>query len=111
MHAETDMHGVDDMHLVGLTTGIVIRRTDGTLSTHTVSTATGETATIALTTPFADTATIEDLTTTRDVSASLVVSGDAGSEYRRCLVAGITADPNMRFSLTLVDEAPELVRG
>lgn len=111
MQAVANMQTVADMQTVGGKTGVVIRRTDGTLSSHLISTATSETKTVTLTTPIANTATIQGFADTNDQSASLLVSGDSGAEYRRCIVSGVTPGPDMRFSLTLVDEAPELVRG
>jgi hypothetical protein len=110
MHAVTDMHLVADMHLVGITTGIAIRRLDGTISTHSLSNVTGETATITLTTPFTNTAEIVGYDDTSDEYGCLIVSGELDTEYRRLLVASITPGKDLRASLTLVDEAPELVR-
>jgi hypothetical protein len=110
MHAVTDMHLVDDMHLVGITTGIAIRRLDGTISTHSLSNVTGETATVTLTTPFTDTAEILGYDNTSDEYGCLIVSGELDTEYRRLLVATISPGKDLRASLTLVDEAPDLVR-
>jgi hypothetical protein len=58
MHAITDMHTVTDMHDVGITTGIAIRHTDGTISTHLLSGVTGDTSTVTLAVPIAATSTI-----------------------------------------------------
>jgi hypothetical protein len=110
MHAVTDMHLIADMHLVGITTGIAIRRINGTISTHSLSDVTGESATITLTTPFADTAEILGYDDTSNEYGCLLVSGELDTEYRRLLVATITPGKDLRASLTLVDEAPELVR-
>jgi hypothetical protein len=110
MHAVIDMHLIADMHLVGITTGIAIRRLDGTISTHSVSNVTGESATVTLTTPFTDTAEILGYDNTSDEYGCLIVSGELDTEYRRLLVATITPGKDLRASLTLVDEAPELVR-
>lgn len=111
MHGVANMHAVTDMHLVGQQTGIAIRRTDGTISTHAIKDAEGEKALITLTTPIADTAVIEGFDDTNNESGCLIVSGDIGSEYKRLLVSGITPNADLTFSLTLVDEAPSLVRG
>jgi hypothetical protein len=110
MHAVIDMHLVADMHLVGITTGIAIRRLDGTISTHLLSNVTGETATITLATPFTNTAEIVGYDDTSDEYGCLVVCGELNSEYRRLLVANITPGKDLRASLTLVDEAQDLVR-
>jgi hypothetical protein len=110
MHAETDLHGVTDMHTVGCTTGIVIRRTDATLSTHTLSNVTGETSVLTFATPFADVATIQGFTDNDRKYGCLVVAGRVGSVYRRLLVQSILPNKDLTASLVLVDEAPELVR-
>jgi hypothetical protein len=111
MHAVTDMHAVLDMHLVGRQTGIALRRTDATISMHALANGTGETQDLFLATPIANVATIEGFVDTGGESGCLVVSGDVGTEYRRLLVSVINANADLTFSLTLVDEAPALVRG
>jgi hypothetical protein len=111
MELVPDMTLVPDMEKVGIQTGITIRRSDGSLSTHTLSTATSETDTVTFVTPVADAASIESLESSYERSGSLIVSGYVGTLYRRCLVSGIVPGPDLTFALTLVDEAPELVRG
>ena len=91
-------------------TGIAIRRLDGTISTHEISNATGESDTITLTTPFADTAQIVGYDDTSDQYGSLVVAGPLASEYKRMLVLSITPQKDLKASLVLVDEAQELIR-
>jgi hypothetical protein len=110
MHGVTDMHSVDDMHMVGLTTGVAIRHNDGTFTVHQVSEATGETDTITLVTPVADDGTIDALEDTEYISGAQLVCGGMESIYSRLLVAEISPDRDMTYRLTLVDEAPELVR-
>ena len=110
MHAMTDMHAVTDMHDVGVTTGIAIRHNDGTISTHALSDATGSLSTITLATPIATDATIVAFDDSDEIYGSLVVAGALTLEYRRLLVAGIAPAADGVFSLTLVDEAPDLVR-
>jgi hypothetical protein len=111
IHATTDLHAVTDIHRLGLKTGMVIRHSDGTVSTHQISTASAETDTVTLTTPVADSGEIDDLVSTDYRNGSLVVVGDLGSEYKRMLVSNISPAADLSFSLTLVDEAPGLVRG
>jgi len=108
MHLVADMHLVTDMHDVGVTTGIVIRRNDGTLSTHTLSNITGSTATLTFAIPIAATSTIEGYADTNGKYGSMIVSGELTSIYRRLLVAGIIATKELQASLVLVDEAQGL---
>ncbi len=110
MHVISDMHVVTDMHNVGMTTGVAIRRTDGTISTHQLSNSTGESATITLATPFANVSTIIGYDDTSDEYGCLLVCGDLDTEYRRMLVLSIAPTKDLKASLTLVDEATELVR-
>ena len=86
------------------------RRLDGTISTHSISNATGESATITLTTPFADTVQIIGYDDSSDEYGCLVVAGALNSEYRRMLVLSITPQKDLKASLVLVDEAQELLR-
>lgn len=110
MHAITDMHAVADMHDVGITTGIVIRHTDGTLSSHTLSNATGSTNTLTFATPIADDATIQGFADTNHQYGCLVIAGALGAIYRRMLVQSVQPTNDLKATLTLVDEAPALVR-
>jgi len=110
MHAVTDMHAVADMHDVGITTGIAIRHTDGTISTHALSNVTGSTAVLTFTTPFTDDATIQGFTDNDRKYGCLVVAGALGLEYRRLLVQAITPGKDFTAQMVLVDEAPSLVR-
>jgi hypothetical protein len=104
------MHAVADMHVVGITTGIAIRHDDGTISTHALANASGDADTLTLATPVADTSAIPGFADTGFTYGALVVAGRLGSEYRRLLVAGIAPDKTGKATLTLVDEAPDLVR-
>jgi hypothetical protein len=110
MHHVADMPAVADMHDVGIQTGVAIRRRDGTTTVHPLSTATGFTNLLTLTTPIAATSTIKGLDDTDQTYGCLAVVGAVGSEYRRLLVSAIAPDQDFRFGLTLVDEAQNLVR-
>lgn len=98
--------------------GIIIRRQDGTFSTHPISNGEGEHTTVTLTTPVPDaTVTIVSGFDTEDIPAvgegedgSLVVWGPSTQETTRMLVFGITPNDDLTFSIAAVDEAPELVR-
>lgn len=96
--------------IVGGNTGIAIRRTDGTISTHALSNIGGETETLTLTTPFADTGTILGFDDTSREYGSLVVAGALATEYLRMLVHTITPTKDLGATVTLIDEAPGLVR-
>jgi len=110
MHSVTDLHSVADMHLVGVTTGIAIRRNDGTLSTHLLSNSTGETNTVTLAVPFSDPGTIVGFSDTNYEYGCMITAGDLHSEYRRMLVFSVTPQADLKASVTLVDEAPSLLR-
>lgn len=110
-----DMLKVDDMLTAGLQTGIAIRRTDGTVSTHAIANGPGYWSRIELSTPIA-VATTSILTPAgyrtfnMIEEGALVIAGVLGSEYKRCLVSNIEMGKDMTATLTLVDEAPNLVR-
>ena len=106
----TDLFVVTDVFLVGLVTGIVIRKTDGTYSTHQLSNATGSSATLTFVTPIADVATIQGYDNNDRKYGCLVVAGIMDTIYRRLLVHSITPTKDLQASLVLVDEAQELVR-
>lgn len=106
-----DVWAVASVWDVGARTGIAIRRTDGSVSVHEVSSATGETATVVLATPIPAAAPIEDAYENGDrvrSAGALVTLGRLASEYRRLIVTGITYDAALNASVTAVDEAPEL---
>jgi len=111
-----DMHTIADMHVVGDLrgsdggTGLSIRRSNGTISTHKISNAEGSTSTITFTTPFADTAQVVGFNDTDNKQGCLIVSGNFGQEYLRLLVANITPGKDLTAALVLVDEAQALVR-
>lgn len=110
MHDMTDMHAVDDMHLVGFKSGILLRHDDGTNSAHALADATGDLDTITLVTPIPDDATIVGFADTDWKRACMLASGRLASEYRRLLVSAVAPGKDGAASLTLVDEAPDLVR-
>jgi Concanavalin A-like lectin/glucanases superfamily len=110
MHGTTDLHLVTDMHDLGISTGIVIRRTDGTLSTHLLSNVTGSSKVLTFSTPFADVATIQGYANNDRRYGCMVVAGEMGSIYRRLLVQAIQPQKDLQATMVLVDEAPQLVR-
>jgi hypothetical protein len=92
------------------TTGIVIRRTDGTLSTHALSNSGPSASVLTFSTPIADTATIQGFVDNDRKYGCLVVAGDLTTIYRRLLVHSITPQANLMAQMVLVDEAQGLVR-
>lgn len=106
MHGVTDMHLVDDMHELGRLTGIVIRHTDGTLSSHQIASIAGNALTF--TTPIAFDSTIQSYEDNDHKYGCMVVAGDLNSEYRRLIVHSISPTQDLKASLVLVDEAPSL---
>lgn len=98
--------------------GIIIRRADGTFSTHAITNGAGEHQTVTLATPIANsTVTVTSGFDAQTVPAvgegdagALVVWGPVTQETARMLVFGVAPNDDGSFALTLVDEAPDLVR-
>lgn len=107
-----DILGVGDMHTIGLKSGVTIRHTDGTLSTHELDCETGETDTLTLSTPVANDTVSAGPFDSGAVPLidyeCLVVVGTIGKEYKRLIVTEIAPQDDLVATLTLVDEAPEL---
>lgn len=95
VEAVTDMEAVTDFEGLGKTTGIAIRRTDGTITTHAVSNAAGETDTLTFASAISATGIEID---------ALVTVGEIEQEYGRFVVFGIEPKDEMTFTITLVDE-------
>ena len=106
----TDLFVITDVFLVGIVTGIYIRRTDGTQSAHTLSNVTGSTKVLTFATPFSDVSTIQGFNDNDRKYGCLVVAGEVGFVYRRLLIQSITPTKDLQASLVMVDEAPDLVR-
>ena len=113
--ATSDVLQVSDMLDVGAKTGIAIRRTDGTVTVHEISTATGETDTLDLATPVSDDTHAGgpfDSGAIADIGPGALVSvGQLGREFRRLIVTEITPQQDLTAQLTMVDEAPDLTAG
>ncbi|MFG1247608.1 phage tail protein [Xanthobacter flavus] len=117
----TDMSEVESLSDVGGLgpVGIVIRRADGTFSTHRITEGMGWHETVTLETPIPD-ATVSlvsgfDIQTVPAVGegdeGSLIYWGPVDSETVRVLIFNIErGDDDLTFALTAVDEAPDLVR-
>ncbi|MBS8228402.1 hypothetical protein [Vannielia litorea] len=99
MHAVADMHAVEDMHLVGVVSAVALRRTDGSITTHTLTGTSGTTSTLTLATPISG----EDL-----AEGVMAVVGPAARVLRRMIVMGIRPRAGLEFTLTCKDEAPEI---
>ena len=99
-----------EIPVLTVSVGVAIRHTDGSITTHQIVSVLMNTATITFTTPFANPGTIVGYDTTSDEYGCLVVSGDLATVYKRMLVHTITATKDLKASITLVDEAPTLVR-
>lgn len=114
----TSMEDVEYMSDVGVSIGIIIRRQDGTFSTHRITEGMGWHTTVTLETPVSDaTITVTSGWGTEDVASigeeedgSLIVWGPVDEETKRLLVFGITPNDDLTFSIVAVDEAPDLVR-
>lgn len=101
-----DMLAVADMTIVGVTTSVAIRRSDGTTSQHPVSGVTGSHDRLEFATPVA----VEDDDDGRPVIREdcLVCVGRPGTVMLRLIVTDMTYDRNQTARITAVDEAPEL---
>jgi len=116
MREVTDMRAVTDMRNLGVTTGIAIRRTDGTTSVHALSNESGSTAELVFAEPVPDESVAVDTIDSGEASVPaidegcLVSSGPSGTEYRRLIVFEVATQPDLTAELTFVDEAPGLVR-
>jgi hypothetical protein len=100
------------IHVEVSDTGIAIRHTDGSISTHTVSSSipTGDWDTIVINSGPSDNGTVQGFNQTNNEYGSLVVSGKLSTVYQRMLVFSITPSKDLRASVVLVDEAQDLVR-
>jgi hypothetical protein len=90
--------------------GVAIQREDGSVTTHALANEAGETDELEFATPIAPTTAIFALEETEYRAGSLVTVGLLGQEFKRFKLSSIDPERNLEFSLTLVDEAPGLVR-
>jgi len=93
-----DLRDVDDIGLIGLRTGVTIRRAGGAATTHGV-TLTSDGTRLVLDTP----ATLTGL-----ARGDLAMTGVIGREVRRLVVVGMTYQGELTWRVNAVDEAPEL---
>jgi len=111
----SDMLALTDMLNVGAQSAVAIRRTDGTVTIHELSDATGETDEITLASPVSDDTNAGgpfDAGSISDIGPGALVSiGQLGSEYRRLIVTEITPQADLVAQITMVDEAPALTAG
>ncbi|NGQ93369.1 hypothetical protein G5V65_21005 [Rhodobacter sp. HX-7-19] len=95
----TDLLAVEDVLLIGATSGVIIRGPDGLSSVIALDNTTGQTAVLELATPIP----------AADVYAGALVSiGRTGQEALRLVVFAVDPQEDFTASLTLVDEAPEI---
>ncbi|MBR9764151.1 MAG: hypothetical protein GYB53_11655 [Rhodobacteraceae bacterium] len=94
-----NLAAVLDLSVLGARTGLVLRRTDGTMSTHEVASSTGKATRLELLEPTGEAGIDADI---------LAVVGRKASELRRMIVFSIEPRDELTFDLTLVDEAPEI---
>jgi len=110
-----DMLDVADMLLVGASTGITIRRADGSIVVLELSGVTAETATVTFAAPVVDTMVTGSVFDGGLVPAvaegCLVAVGPLGSETIRCVVQDVNPGRDLTAQITCVDEAPELWGG
>lgn len=80
---------------------IAVRGYDGTILTATVAEVSITTDTLTLTSALADSAEVDD--------GALVMAGEGGKTWRRLIVTDITYQADYVATVTLADEAPELL--
>jgi hypothetical protein len=100
----TDMNDVEDMTLIGVSSGICIRGKN-TINIYAASNETGETDTVTFDTPISSTGLVDSY---GDPIDALISVGPLGQEYLRGIVYSITPKEDLTASITLVDEASEL---
>ena len=94
-----DFLDVDDVLDLGLQTAIAIRDDSNKVTTHALSTPSGEASEIEFETP---------VTSYTIGKSNLVVAGLRDNEYRRLIVSEITPNPDLGAQLVCVDEASEI---
>ena len=99
--AITDFGAVADVSLIGATTAVLIRRTNGDITVHPV-TGDGTSATLTFAAPVSAAGLEEDV---------LVTVGRLDQHYLRALVYDMLPREDYRVQMTLIDEAPELHNG
>lgn len=97
--AVTDWLAVKDVLSLGETSGVALRRTDGTVTVHPIANPAGSASRLEFATPIPSSG-IE--------GGTLAAVGRLGSEYLRLIVFSVMPRPDLEASLTLVDEAAEL---
>ena len=95
-----DVASEEDISELGLMTGVAIRKDDGSIIEKAL-TGEGNTKDIVFETPFADSGDIG--------FGNLIVAGPLASEYSRKIVFGMELKDQFTITLTLLDEAPELL--
>lgn len=109
-----DVLEVEDFLVLGVGTGIAIRLTNGSNSTHAISTETSNTDELTFTTPVAiaygDTSPFDRTLIHTIAPGCLVVVGLLGSEYKRLVVSEISPQTTLEAQLVCVDEASEIFR-
>lgn len=96
MDGSPNLSGEENLALLGLKTGIAIRRNSGS-TIHQISSSNGVWLSFD---PPIDPDGID--------IGSLVVTGPVGQEYLRLVVFGVSPKPNFEATITAVDEAPQL---
>jgi hypothetical protein len=94
-----DLLAVPDMLALGAKTGVMIRR-DGSVTTHAVSNATGDTDTLTFAAP---------ISAVGIGLGALVSVGPLTIEALRLIVFAIEPEPDLTATITFVDEAPGIV--
>ncbi len=95
----TNLETETDVALIGAKTGVILNRTNNTRTTHTLTGTTGETDWLEFAAPVSATGLDEGI---------LAAVGPLNEETRRMIVVGMQSRSDLQFTLTCVDEAPEL---
>src|SRR3990172_6729516 len=110
--ATFDMLEVDDVLNLGVQTGIAIRLTNGSNSTHAISTPSGNTDELTFTTSvpikYGVSSSFDRSLIHTIAPGCLVVAGVLGSEYKRLVVSEVAPQVNLEAQLVCVDEASDI---
>lgn len=110
----TDIWAVgEEFWNLGESSGMTIRLTDNALITAALDGATESTRVVTFVTPFTNPGAtlLEGFDEDAGTEGCLVVVGPLGTEYERFVVASVQMGKDMMATLSVVDEAPEILLG
>jgi hypothetical protein len=107
-----DMLAVEDVLALGTNTGMAIRLTDGTTSTHVITNESGLTDEVEFETPvpikYGFNSSFDRHLIHTIAPECLVVTGPVGKEFKRLVISEIAPQVNLEAQIVCVDEASEI---